>query len=679
MRLTAFEIQNYKVIDKIGPVEIDPNVTAFVGRNESGKTGVLRSLWKSSNVAGAKFNRLRDFPRSRYSKERKGTQRVTRAEFVLNEDEQAELAALLPSGMPQPKRVVLEVFYVGEDDTKTQYWLDPDIESAANADSSPVISAVAALKAALLKSSSDSVAVETAFEASDKIDKNAPRAGKETQSHIESILTAVDAVAGKTNIAQAEIAAVRALQSEQQSLDQARTWVKEHIPAFIYFDDYGQLETRIHLPTYIREVKSDPTNEKIRTQRALFQWSGLNPDEILRLGRPRDPATEKKPAETDDEVQERHDKRRALLESASFSLTGEWVDWWPEKRHQMHFGADGEYLVLLVSDEHNPFQIPFGERSHGFQWFFSFYLIFLVESEAAHQGAVLLLDEPGLHLHPTLQANLVSFFDQIADTNQVIYSTHLPFLVDGDRLDRVRAVYRSASDKSTVVSKELVTVTDADTLFPLQAAIGYSIAQTLFVSNKVVIVEGISDYWLLRTLNTIAAASGQPGLEAAVVLIPAGGTSRLMPLASIMFSKLGLTDGRKLGVLLDSDSPGKQAGNRLVSDLFRDKSRVAFIGDAWSATDATIEDIMPRDEYVAAVNAALNLGLVLDATEQKLPTNVGAVKQAMQRVGAGDFAVEKKAEVALRIANHWSDKPAAATEALKKAVPLFALLNGLFK
>ncbi|MBV8559698.1 MAG: ATP-binding protein, partial [Acidimicrobiia bacterium] len=72
---------------------------------------------------------------------------------------------------------------------------------------------------------------------------------------------------------------------------------------------------------------------------------------------------------------------------------------------------DGDHLVLQVSDRHSPFPIPFGERSKGFRWFLSFYLTFLVESRKAHKDAILLLDEPGLHLHPSLQARLVSFLE----------------------------------------------------------------------------------------------------------------------------------------------------------------------------------------------------------------------------------------------------------------------------
>ena len=72
---------------------------------------------------------------------------------------------------------------------------------------------------------------------------------------------------------------------------------------------------------------------------------------------------------------------------------------------------DGNYFRIWVSDDRRPdLDIELESRSKGFQWYFSFYLIFLAESEESHKDAILLLDEPGIHLHPTAQQELISFF-----------------------------------------------------------------------------------------------------------------------------------------------------------------------------------------------------------------------------------------------------------------------------
>ena len=86
--------------------------------------------------------------------------------------------------------------------------------------------------------------------------------------------------------------------------------------------------------------------------------------------------------------------------------------------------------------------------------------------------------------------------------NQLIYSTHLPFLVDGNHLERVRTVHLAGPEpQKTSISNDVRPTGDRDTLFPIQAALGYSIAQTLFLGKRSVIVEGITDYWLIKALE----------------------------------------------------------------------------------------------------------------------------------------------------------------------------------
>ena len=57
-----------------------------------------------------------------------------------------------------------------------------------------------------------------------------------------------------------------------------------------------------------------------------------------------------------------------------------------------------------------------------------------------HKDAILLLDEPGLHLHPTAQQELMAFFETLSEDNPLVYTTHSPFLIDGERIHRIRPV-----------------------------------------------------------------------------------------------------------------------------------------------------------------------------------------------------------------------------------------------
>ena len=413
MKLTNFRIKNYKVIADTESVRVDPRVTALVGKNESGKTAVLKAMWKTRNVANATFDKLYDYPRDRYSRDRKATQEVTVLEFGLSSEEVDNLGAQVPQlEVTEPIRISYTTFYEGEDQVRQDVYIDGLGTAPAARESHAAIEAVA--KPILNESGDDSDPIHASLKtALEQIVESAPLWEQQTLQALHSVNAAVqtwvDADPTRKDVAVDERKRFSEIitQAEQgDPFDKARRWARENIPIFIYFDDYGQLETRIHLPTYLRNAANP--NPRARTQAALFEWSHLDPQEILDLGLPR------KNGETDEQVHRRQEKRRALLDSASFALTGDWIEWWTEKHHKLHFDADGEDLVLKVSDQHNEFPIPFEERSHGFQWFFSFYLVFLVESEKAHKGAVLLLDEPGLHLHPTLQTKLIDLFERIS-------------------------------------------------------------------------------------------------------------------------------------------------------------------------------------------------------------------------------------------------------------------------
>ena len=679
MKLITFRIKNYKVIDDTEAVKVDHRVTALVGKNESGKTAVMKAMWKSNNVADTVFDKLYDYPRDRYSRDRKGTQEVTVLEFKLAPEEADELVAQLPQKpLAKPERVIYSTYYNGEEEVRHEVRFDKDLSPIVRgADVKAAIVAVTSSIAAV--DGDDSTPVhEASTTALDQIDDELPVWEPPTIAAIEGFNAAfstwINADAERQSVASTHHERLQAFLAQAKQGDpseRCRAWVEENLPIFIYFDDYGQLETRIHLPIYLSR-KGTP-DRRTRTQTALFEWSGIDPKEILDLGRPR------RNGETDDQVHRRHEKRRALLDSASFALTGDWIEWWSEKRHKLHFDVDAEDLVLKVSDQHNEFPIPFDERSRGLQWFFSFYLVFLVESRKAHKGAILLLDEPGLHLHPTLQSKLIDLFERISKDNQLLYSTHLPFLVDGNHLERVCTVHLAGPEpQKTVVSNGIRPTGDRDTLFPIQAALGYSIAQTLFLGKRSVIVEGITDYWLIKALNDcLPTLDGGPTLHDETILIPAGGTSRLMPLASIMLASTGVGEGH-LMVLLDSDKEGRRAATRM-NEVFSDESAVLMLGSAIDRTEATIEDLVPCDVYVDAVKQTGH-NFTLNASEKAASMNLDAMEQVFQRKGLGKFGMAEKASAALALIDAWGKDPSSVPEPTReKARALFNAINGHFE
>lgn len=233
------------------------------------------------------------------------------------------------------------------------------------------------------------------------------------------------------------------------------------MPKFVYYANYGNLDSEIYLPRAIEDLNASDLSPKhaakARTLRVLFKFVGLEPKEVLQLGRDfKDPNNLNRQPNPDEvaKIAEAKRTRTILMQSASAKLTEKFMAWWTRGDYRFRLQADGEHFRIWVSDDRRPEEIELEARSTGLQWFLSFFLVFLVESEEGHKHAILLLDEPGMSLHPLAQRDLSDFFDGLSSTNPLLYPSHSPFLVQADRLDRARKVYVD-KDGSTKVSSDL--------------------------------------------------------------------------------------------------------------------------------------------------------------------------------------------------------------------------------
>ena len=289
-------------------------------------------------------------------------------------------------------------------------------------------------------------------------------------------------------------------------------------------------------------------------------------------------------------------------------------------------------------------------RSKGFQWFFAFYLVFLVESEEGHKDAILLLDEPALHLHPTAQQELISFFERLAEDNQLIYTTHSPFLVDGEHLHRVRAVAEDDAGHSRISAETWPS--DRETIFPLQAAAGYAMVRGLFQHRDNVLVEGMSDYYYLHALGTQCSASGRPGLPDDIYITPCGGTKLVGHIASLFLGQ----EVRPL-VLLDGDDAGRVRKNALLKELYAGHTAGILMLDSAlgrAGTETEIEDILSEEILLAGVSAVLGQPVKLTVADRSTGSLPGQIKAWAARRGV-DLPDGWKASTAIRLVSQWAE------------------------
>ena len=417
----------------------------------------------------------------------------------------------------------------------------------------------------------------------------------------------------------------------------------------------------IFIPDFLAKISQGRKTQEVRVQECLFKHVGV---EITKLG-----ALGKHKAEDPDNENTRReiDELTIRCNAASQAMTKRFRDWWEQRTHAFHYELHGNYFRIWVSDDRNPSEIELEERSAGMRYFFSFYLVFIVEAEDLHRNCILLLDEPGLHLHGTAQAKLIEFLEKMSADNQLFYTTHSPFMIDGAHLER--AVALSEEDGNMRVSTD-VWPRDRDSLFPLQAALGYSVCQSLFVSKKQVMVEGMTDYALLSALNQQLIAGGKGGLDRAIVMVPMGGTTNLAPLASMLIGH-----DIEIAVLLDSDPAGAK-GMAKMRKLLVDFDQRCFQISSYGGDHEIVEleDLLPEKYYLDAVKRAYPaVGIKFTATEMKIASIVDRLQQLFERLEAEPF--EKWRPIHEVVKSVYSDPDSVPAELLDAAERIFKDIN----
>ena len=359
------------------------------------------------------------------------------------------------------------------------------------------------------------------------------------------------------------------------SMEKGRELVRKWVPRFVYVSDFPELSGYQDLDAFISQRGQNPSlKEREDNFEKLAEVAGFDPKELH-------------------QHREDAERRGQLLNRASSVITGEIKRLWKDRSLMVRIGIDGRHVTVLVSDPNQqyPVEINLDERSRGFRWFFAFYVTFSADTQGGDaDGAVLLLDEPGLYLHAKSQEHLLRHLRQDY-TNQIIYSTHSPFMIPPDAIDIVRTVNIDET-KGTTVSQ--TPTGNSRTLFPLQAALGYQLSQTLFVGHSNLIVEGVTDFSILSAVNTHFVGNGTSGLPEELTITPAGGAGKISYLAALLAS-----EELNVLVLLDDDRAGRDTQKDLVTNKLLRDTAVLFVTETMNPkpSEADIEDLIEPAVY----------------------------------------------------------------------------------
>ena len=301
--------------------------------------------------------------------------------------------------------------------------------------------------------------------------------------------------------------------------------------------------------------------------------------------------------------------------------------WWVQDRDfQLTVSARDDDLVFTISDRTHT-EYSFGERSNGLKYFLSYYIQYLAHEAPDSRQEILLMDEPDAYLSSQGQQDLLKIFNSFAHPEderppvQVVYVTHSPFLIDRNHGERIRVLEKGSDDEGTRV----VNDASKNHYEPLRSSFGAFVAETTFIGNCNLMVEGLADQVLLAGCSNYLRALDTPRMNTLdlnrITIVPAGSASHIPYLVY-------LARGRDIEqpsviVLLDSDQAGKDAQKGLKKG--GPKGRQLIKPEYVLMTSSLQPDVtLPDGKQLVEIEDFVPPGIAAIAVQRYLETVCGA-------------------------------------------------------
>lgn len=645
MRLLRYRVEKFKSVMDSGWIDCD-DVTTLVGVNEAGKSNLLLALWKLNPAKGGEINFSDDMPVKLFSELREAKVKPQFIHAVFEITSEKVLKEI--SGLSNFDYDYIRIVNISRDYDGKLFIGFPNAVAYSEVPADDTREQLTTCLAAVRKLD-ETGKTESGIkdEAIQKITDAISLLEDKTQLDKNDVIKLID-IFKNIHSKPVQKSTIRPYLVELQTyftnlqkgfekpnpstIKEVREIVIANMPKFVYYSNYGNLDSEIYLPHVIENMKRDDltgiTEAKARTLKVLFEYVKLDPEEILEMGKDAQGRLDGNGRQieppTDEEIKEKAEKKKErdiLLQSASTKLTRDFREWWNQGNYTFDFSADGKHFRIWVSDEIRPERIVLENRSTGLQWFLSFYLVFLVESKDAHAGAILLLDEAGLSLHPLAQKDLSSFFNNLAKTNQIINTTHSPFLIDTNHIERAKVVYVD-KDGYSVVSNDLRAAEGhlkTNSVYAVHAALGLSVSDILLQGCRPVIVEGPSDQYYFNAIKLYLISKNLIAPKEELVFVPSGGVKAVGSLASLLSAKSELPYA-----ILDSDKSGQDFKAKLEKNLYSgSRERLLSIADYTRIDNSEVEDIIPYALLQRPIdrlfNVDLNFAEVYDSSMPIIP------------------------------------------------------------
>jgi predicted ATP-dependent endonuclease of OLD family len=275
-----------------------------------------------------------------------------------------------------------------------------------------------------------------------------------------------------------------------------------------------------------------------------------------------------------------------LLEQVSKKVTSEFQKIWQDfKETSIQLRHNGTEISIKIVDKA---KYICEDRSDGFKKFISFLLMLSTQARANKIGErdIILIDEPDQSLYPTSARYLRDELLKISEKAKLIYSTHSPYMLDANCIDRHLIVEKK--DDVTTAKKQAKNASYSNDEL-LRQAIGASIFDNLH--NKNIIFEG----WLDKELFEKYRMFNKIGGFEKIGVVYLQGISSVETLVQIL-----ILANKKFIIVSDSDKPS--------SDKRRDfeKNYMEF-SQNWLSYSDVAKNVSTMEDFLATVYISKNI------------------------------------------------------------------------
>ena len=344
--------------------------------------------------------------------------------------------------------------------------------------------------------------------------------------------------------------------------DKLLSVIKEFIPYFIYHGNFDEILL------YEIPLKEDGINEGI--VRNFANIAEFNTGELSKI-----PETQQK---------------RNVLATSSKEITEKFNKLYSQDSLSINVELNGNKLCFGVKESENPNIFKPVQRSKGFQWFLSLFLE-LIDDSLLYNN-VILIDEPDLHLHASAQEDVLKILESLSEQgNQIVISTHSPFLMDPNKLERIRIVEKD-KNKGTTINNKFWIKSGLETLTPIHKAIGLDLTKAFsVVGKKNVLFEGITDYLYFQGLKSLIKNSHD---EDDICFIPCAGADTIKNIVPLLIGW-----DLKFVIVYDNDKEGNRAAKKLIKKYPFYNLKIIHIPP--DKNDSSIEDLFTHDEFISFI------------------------------------------------------------------------------